>query len=170
MSRGEWKLSRPESLGEIMAGGKGPSPRRKKQRLELLKGNWRNIAGERAGEHSSPTRLSRGTLTVAADGPSWASELSIQSGVLLQRIEGVAGRGVVQRIRVQARPGGQEDASVRPGKGEREKQPGADGGGPELGEKLESELGAIEQEETRAALERLLKESIASKQYEQDDG
>ncbi len=163
-------MSRPESLGEIMARGSGPSPRRRKQRLELLRCNWRNIAGERAGEHSSPTRLSRGTLTVAADGPSWASELSIQSGSLLERIEVVVGGGVVQRIRVQARTGGLAGPSSDPGPGSRGRPSKADEGDRRLGEKLESGLEAIEQQETRGALERLLKESIASKQYEQDSG
>lgn len=168
--KGALKLSSPESLGQIIVRGGAPSPRKKRQRLELLRGNWRHIAGERAWQHSRPTRLSKGTLTVAADGASWASELSIQAGSLLEKIEAIVGRGVVQRIKVQGRADGAEGAvagggsqglagTEKPGKG-----------APRLGEKVESELEKIGQEETRSALERLLKEIIASKQYEQDSG
>lgn len=163
-------MSSPESLGQIIARGGAPSPRRKKQRLELLRGNWRHIAGERAWQHSRPTRLSRGILTVAADGASWASELSIQAGSLLEKIEVIVGRGVVQRIRVQGRAGG-PGAAVAGGGSKGLAGPAKPGeGATRLGEKVECELETIEQEETRAALERLLKESIARKQYEQDGG
>lgn len=163
-------MSSPESLGQIIARGGAPSPRKRKQRLELLRGNWRHIAGEMAWQHSHPTRLSRGILTVAADGASWASELSIQAGALLEKIEVVVGHGVVQKIRVQGRAGGAEAAAS--GGGSKGPVPQARGGErtPRLGEKVESELETIEHEETRSALERLLKESIAGKQNEQDGG
>lgn len=160
-------MTEPESLGDIMASRSVPSFRGKRRKLELLKINWRRIAGDREGEHSSPTRLARRTLTVSADGPSWAAELSIQTAVLLKGIEAVIGKGDVQKIRIQAKTEG-----ARPGErgvklAGAEENP--DGGEcVVLGAEVKGELESIGQAETRNALERLLKASVASKQGKPD--
>lgn len=156
-------MSEPERVGEII-GGQGSRPLKgRKRKLELLKINWRSIAGEEECRHSSPTRLSRRTLTVATDGPSWAAELSIRTKALLRGVEAVIGEEEVQKIKVQARSTGsrcKENEANTTGK----EESSAEEGRIELSPDLRSGLESVRQEETRAALERLLKASVASKQ------
>jgi predicted nucleic acid-binding Zn ribbon protein len=90
-------LREPESLGSIISRGRVPGPTRKKQKLDLLAMNWGHIAGERMAAHSTPTRLIRGTLTVSADSPAWAAELSITTETLLRKIAGIMGEESVRR-------------------------------------------------------------------------
>lgn len=153
-------VSDPERLGQIMARGKGPTPRSKKHKLELITLNWAHIAGERLGEHSAPKRLVRGTLTVAAEGPAWASELSAESQSLLRKAAELVGESGVRKVRIQAR------ASLAGGPAE-EAGPGAEPGSERevgLAEDVAGELESIEGEELRRALERMLRASITSRQ------
>ena len=160
-------MTEPERVGEIIA-GQGCRPLKgRKRKLELLKINWRSIAGDEECRHSSPTRLSRRTLTVAADGPSWAAELSIRTEALLRGVEAVIGEEEVQKIKIQARgtclqleEGGVRPTGKEEGYGEVDRV--------ELSPDLQGELEFVRQEETRAALERLLKASVASKQGKRD--
>lgn len=156
-------MSEPERLGQIIARGHGPSPRNKKHRLDLVALNWNHIAGERLGEHSVPRRLARGTLTVAADGPAWASELSAESESLLRKTAEVLGESSVRKVRVQARPAPADDAGFEPDDEVRE----ASAGRARLEDKVTDELEAIQGEELRGALERMLRASITSRQSRQ---
>ena len=156
-------MTEPESLGEIMASRSVPSLKGKRQKLELLKINWRSIAGDREGEHSSPTRLARRTLTVTADGPSWAAELSIKTAALLKGIETVIGEGDVQKIKIQAKTKDPQP-EVRGAKSSGAADDPSGGECVVLGAEVEGELESIGQAETRNALERLLKASVAGKQ------
>jgi hypothetical protein len=160
-------VSEPERLGQIIARGSGPTPTRRRQRLDLLALNWSHVAGERLGAHSAPRRLVRGTLTIAADGPAWASELSAQSESLKRRAVEVLGEPGVRKVRVQARtdlaPEGVPEPNALPESALAEEAPG-------LAEDVAGGLGAVEGEELRGALERMLRASITSKQSEQGDG
>ena len=146
----------PERVGDIIARSAAVDPRKKRLRLELLRNNWPSIAGERMADHSRPTRLSRGTLTVAADGASWAEELSAVSFELLKNIEKVLGRGSVRKLRVQARAGRREPPPAGVA-GQKEAEEVNVGG--ELGEAL----GNLDDAEVREALARMLRASITSK-------
>ncbi len=159
-------MSEPEKLGQIIVRGRGPAPRSRKHKLELLELNWTHIAGERLAEHSAPRRLVRGTLTVAAEGPAWASELSAQSDALLKRVVEVLGESGVRKVRIQARADLAEEAAGDPGPG----AAGHDGEGPELAEDVAGGLEAVEGEALRGALERMLRASITSRQSKHGDG
>lgn len=160
-------MAEPEKLGEIIAQGGIGTPRRKKQRLDLLQANWVYLVDGPCAEHSKPTRLSRGSLTVAADGASWAAEVSLASGELMKGIDRLLGVGAVRRVKVQARP-----VFESGGMAARESAAGvveAAAGEIELGGRLEEELGMLKDAGVREALTRMVKASRASKQYEHDD-
>jgi hypothetical protein len=145
-----------------MSRGRVQGPKRKKHRLDLLVVNWSHIVGERLAAHSAPTRLIRGTLTVAADSPAWAAELSMATDSLLRKIGGLMGDQAVRRVRVQSRErapeGDQENADA-----------GAAGEGRESLEvsgKLSEDIGALEDEDMRKALARLVRASSTTRQSE----
>jgi hypothetical protein len=158
-------LREPESLGSIISRGRVPGPTRKKQKLDLLAMNWGHIAGERMAAHSTPTRLIRGTLTVSADSPAWAAELSITTETLLRKIAGIMGEESVRKVRIQSRGkvrGSDEEAS---GGGS-----GEGPGGQPVGGKLADDIEALEDEEMRKALGRLARASSSSKQSDHKEG
>lgn len=151
-------MAEPESIKSIMARGRIPGPKRKKQRLELLSANWEYIAGERVAAHSRPSRIARGTLTVSADSPAWAAEVAMVTETLRSRAAGIMGEDTVKRIRVQSRCGsgggtGEEDTP-------REEDAGPDAG--EIEVKFAEKIGAFEDEGMRRALERLVRASKSS--------
>ena len=159
-------MSDPESLGEIIARRRVPAPRNKKLKLEMVSLNWKNIAGERMGRHSAPTRLSRGTLTIAAEGSSWAAEISAETPVLLKRVREVMGDDNVKKLKIQARETG---SCAEAGESQQGVQ-SANSREAALGEEVKEELGSIAEKETRSALEGMLRASVASRQSKQDDG
>lgn len=153
-------MAEPERVGDIIARRTTVDPRKKRLRLELLRNNWPSLAGERMAEHSRPTRLSRGTLTVAAYGAPWAGELSAVSYELLKNIEKVLGGGVVRKVRVLAKAGRREPeptGDVDLGEPEEEYVEG------ELGE----ELGNLDDAEVREALGRMVRASKSSEHSKQ---
>lgn len=134
-------------------------PGKRQERLELLSVRWERIAGERLAEHSRPSSLDRGTLTVSAEGTAWASEAGAVAGSMLNRIEAELGRGVVKRIKVRARAPEKEPGMTRMTHAPREEDQGPP---PE-------ELGSIKDEKLREAVHRMLKASKSIEQNEQND-
>jgi len=156
-------LNDPESLGSIISRANVPGPKKKKQRLDLLAVNWEHIAGQRMAEHSIPTRLIRGTLTVAADSPSWAAELTMATENILTRIGAIMGDDGVRKVKVRSREKG---AGIHvEARAEGEKRGGGDGG--ELTEEISRQIGEVSGEELARALARLVRASKSSKQYDQ---
>jgi len=156
-------LTDPERVGNIIAGPPCRPLKGRKGKLELLKVNWRSIAGEEECRHSSPTRLSRRTLTVSADGPSWAAELSVKTHALLRGVEALLGKEEVQKIKVRAGSARQtsEESGVKPAGGKVDR---GDLESVELSSDVRGELQSVGHEKTRTALERMLKASVASEQ------
>lgn len=64
---------------------------------------WPAIVGEAVAAHSRPLSLQRGTLTVGADQPAWAAQLSYLEDDMKRRVNGVVGTAVVTRVRVVVR-------------------------------------------------------------------
>lgn len=149
-------MSDPERLGSLLGRRRVPRPGKRRERLELLSVRWERIAGERLAEHSRPSSLDRGTLTVSAEGTAWASEASAVAGSILKRIEAELGRGVVKRIKVRARTPEKEGGMTS---APREEDPGPP---PE-------ELGSIKDEKLREAVHRMLKASKSIEQNEHND-
>lgn len=161
-------MAEPETLGDILARTQVGRPEQKTLRLAIIKGNWRSLVGERLAPHCKATKLSRGCLTVAADGAAWAAEVSMLESDLKKRLGACLGDGVVKKLRVQSRPGG-FDAGNRAGIGPRGRGGRPAEGGKDPEQCMPASLLRLEDENLRDALARLLRASSTSEQYEQED-
>ena len=63
-------------------------------------GRWAAIVGPEIAQHATPVTFTDGELLLRADSTAWATELRLQSGALLARLEEEVGAGVVQRLRI----------------------------------------------------------------------
>lgn len=153
-----------ERLGDVLARKRIKGPSGRKARLEVIRSNWASLAGEKMSGHTYPTRLSRGTLIVSAEGGSWAAEFSIASRDVLERIERMLGSGAVVGINVQSRAWKRKE-KVEEGAGgtvEEDEKKGAVLEGPSA-----ESLGKAENEGVREALERLARVSRTSERSKQ---
>jgi len=156
-------LSNPESVGSIISAGSVRGKKRGRHSLELLVANWSHLAGERLALHSKPTRLARGVLTVAADSPAWAAELSVESERLLRRIVAIVGQGTVKKVKVQSRGKREKGAGLEaPGAGERPEEARIEG-------KIGEDIMALEDTEMRLALAKLARAIKPGNQGKQAD-
>jgi predicted nucleic acid-binding Zn ribbon protein len=67
--------------------------------------SWPELVGPSVAEHATPRSLRGGTLVVAVDDPSWATQLRWLEADLLRRLEDALGAGQVDRIEVRVVPG-----------------------------------------------------------------
>ena len=67
--------------------------------------SWEELVGPSVAGHARPRSLKAGTLVVAVDDPSWATQLRWLEAELLTRLEDVLGPGQVARIEVRVVPG-----------------------------------------------------------------
>jgi len=156
-------LSNPETVGSIISAGSVRGKKRGRHSLDLLVANWSHLAGERLALHSKPTRLARGVLTVAADSPAWAAELSVESGRLLRRIVAIVGQGTVKKVKVQSRGKREKGAGLEaPGAGERPEEARIEG-------KIGEDIMALEDTEMRLALAKLARAIKPGNQGKQAD-
>lgn len=95
-------MSEPERLASILARRGTRFPRGAHAGLSILKENWAIVAGDRIAEHSRPTKLNRGTLTVSAEGSSWAAEVSACAQEVLCGAQRMLGRQRVKKVRVRS--------------------------------------------------------------------
>jgi hypothetical protein len=158
-------LHEPESLGSIIARGRVPGPKKKKQKLSLIASNWEHLAGTRLASHSRPTRLSRGTLIVAADSPAWAAELTMSTDRLLSAARNLTGDQAVKKIRIQSRQTVDRAAEgvATPGEGGDRAEQGAD-------LPMGKDIQAVGDENVRNALARMVRASKAGKQSDHGPG
>ena len=61
---------------------------------------WEQIVGSDIAAHCRPSALDGGDLTVVAESTAWATNLTLMSRQLLERIAAEVGPGVVKRIHV----------------------------------------------------------------------
>jgi hypothetical protein len=153
-------LAEPERVGEIIARRTRIDPRGKRLRLAFLKNSWPSLAGERMAEHSRPTRLSRGTLTISADGTAWAGELSAVTNSIEKNIEKVLGEGAVKKIRVLARDWREEQRTIEDETSDERGKEYVDG------EMCEVMVG-LDDADVREALGKMVRASRTSKQNKQ---
>ena len=154
-----------EKIGSIISRGRVPGPKKGRHSLDLLVVNWPHLAGERAAAHSRPTKLSRGILTVAADSPAWAAELSAETERLLRRSIAIVGAGTVKKIKVQSRSRGTEVPA--------EELPGAAAaveGENELEGRIAEEIGALDDDEMKLALAKLVQAIRPVRHTKHNDG
>lgn len=152
-------MSEPERLSEIISRRRTAGAKKGKLSLESIKMGWGHIAGERLAEKSEPTRITRGTLTVAAEGSAWAAEVSMASKMILRNVETVLGGGAVKKLKVKAKGdrahGKREEREGTVMRREAEV---------ELSGELREEIGRLDDEEIREALTGLFKASIESRE------
>jgi predicted nucleic acid-binding Zn ribbon protein len=63
-------------------------------------GKWAALVGADVAEHSVPTQLRDGVLTVQADSTAWATQLRLLQRQLLIKIAAGVGDGVVKKLKV----------------------------------------------------------------------
>lgn len=146
----------PERLGNIISVRGVPGKGRRRVKLEALKTGWARVAGEEVARHSSPARFEKGVLHVSADGPSWASELSMRSAEIKRKANSILGQGEVKRVRVSPRgryrrPEGPENAAGEAA-GEERLEPGE-----------REAVGRIEDGGLRDSLSRMMRASKGNK-------
>lgn len=63
-------------------------------------GQWPSVVGAQIAEHATPTGLSDGVLSVAAESTAWATQLRIMQAQLLAKIAAAVGDGVVRSLKI----------------------------------------------------------------------
>jgi len=63
-------------------------------------GRWRSVVGDDIASHATPTRLSDGVLSVAAESTAWATQLRLVQAQLLAKIAAAVGDGVVKTLKI----------------------------------------------------------------------
>lgn len=63
-------------------------------------GNWSSVVGQQIADHATPTALSDGVLSVAAESTAWATQLRMIQSQLLAKIAAAVGNGVVTSLKI----------------------------------------------------------------------
>jgi predicted nucleic acid-binding Zn ribbon protein len=63
-------------------------------------GNWSSVVGQQIADHATPTALSDGVLSVAAESTAWATQLRMIQAQLLAKIAAAVGNGVVTSMKI----------------------------------------------------------------------
>ena len=63
-------------------------------------GRWYAVVGEQIAEHSTPTGLHDGVLSVTAESTAWATQLRMIQAQLLAKIAAAVGDGVVTALKI----------------------------------------------------------------------
>jgi predicted nucleic acid-binding Zn ribbon protein len=99
IKNGVFQMKKPEEIGNIINSivkGMGISS---KLKTSGIFNHWKEIVGEEIAKRSSPEKLIRGTLYISVSSSTWASELSLMSVQLIEKINAFAGEKVVKTIR-----------------------------------------------------------------------
>jgi predicted nucleic acid-binding Zn ribbon protein len=67
--------------------------------LAALQGVWAEAVGEEIARHGRPVAERDGIVTVACDAATWAQELDLLQGELLERLRERLGEGSIERLR-----------------------------------------------------------------------
>ncbi|MGZ4126562.1 MAG: DUF721 domain-containing protein [Actinomycetota bacterium] len=94
----------PRALGDLVRSlveGRGWNER---MSFGRLRDEWATVVGSEVAARCEPVSLVGGTLSIRADGPAWASELTLLSRSIAERADSYLGGGVVKDVRVSAGP------------------------------------------------------------------
>jgi predicted nucleic acid-binding Zn ribbon protein len=70
------------SLDAVMRSLRGPDRRQ----IGGLFGRWDEVVGEQVAAHVRPVKLDQGVLVVEVDEPAWATQVTLMSGRLRERL------------------------------------------------------------------------------------
>lgn len=62
--------------------------------VAALREHWEEVVGQPAALHTRPVRLDNAVLSIAADHPAWAREMSLLTGDVLKAVQRVVGPAV----------------------------------------------------------------------------
>jgi predicted nucleic acid-binding Zn ribbon protein len=63
-------------------------------------GHWPTVVGHQIADHATPTALTDGVLSVAAESTAWATQLRMVQAQLLAKIAAAVGNGVVTSLKI----------------------------------------------------------------------
>ena len=63
-------------------------------------GHWPSVSGRQIADHTTPTALKDGVLSVAAESTAWATQLRMIQAQLLAKIAAAVGNGVVTSLKI----------------------------------------------------------------------
>ena len=69
-----------------------------------LRQDWAEVVGEGVAARSEPVSLRDGVLSIRADGAAWATELTLLSRSIVDKVDSYLGGGAVREVRVSAGP------------------------------------------------------------------
>jgi predicted nucleic acid-binding Zn ribbon protein len=69
-----------------------------------LRDEWATVVGTNVAARCEPVSLTGGILAIRADGAAWASELTLLSRSIAEKVDGYLGGGVVTAVKVTAGP------------------------------------------------------------------
>ncbi len=82
--------------------------------IVLLSRGWETVCGELLSRKTAPSELRNGTLTILVSNHSWAQELQFSKPLLLERVAGLLGAGVVTDIRFTVGPIPEDEPEIAP--------------------------------------------------------
>jgi len=94
----------PKPLDELLStlvSGRGWGER---MRFGRLREEWADVVGPDVAARSTPVALNAGVLSIRADGAAWATELTLLSRSIVDKVDSYLGGGVVREVRVSAGP------------------------------------------------------------------
>src|ERR1700692_1730097 len=63
-------------------------------------GHWPSVVGHQIADHATPTALTEGVLSVAAESTAWATQLRMVQAQVLAKIAAAVGNGVVTSLKI----------------------------------------------------------------------
>jgi predicted nucleic acid-binding Zn ribbon protein len=69
-----------------------------------LRQEWPRVVGDGVAKRSEPVSLRDGILSIRADGAAWATELTLLSRSIVEKVDSYLGGGAVREVRVSAGP------------------------------------------------------------------
>jgi len=83
-------------LGTVFADSDVPNA----ARANIVMRQWSSAVGDILAMHSTPDRYDHGVLWVEATGSAWAQEIRMSQGIILDKMNEIAGEVLFREIRV----------------------------------------------------------------------
>ncbi len=95
-------MKKIEDIGSIIGSVVDKMELNKKLRVSNVFNHWKDIVGPEISKKSKPQKLVRKTLYVSVTTSTWASELSLMSEKLIEKVNSFIGEDAVKAIRFKA--------------------------------------------------------------------
>jgi len=163
------KKDSPKTISEALSGCFLEIGLKEKLQQNKAINAWTEVVGAEIAEVAKPLTIRNKVLFVAVESPSWINELHYYSEQIIRRLNRVAGRNVIEKIRWQ-------NSGELSGLGGSEDEDGASEVAVEVepsplpeGSPLSAKLEEIKDEGLRNNLRRLIEISLGAKKREEDN-